>query len=221
LGERDFLKEISGGKQDANELMDKFEAQLDHIIDQIVKNSNETQRTLVFNRRTKRNTISISNQIIDEFKIEIPTESPKSTVIPRLHPPPQSLQTSYKIVPSLVSSSATAGEPSRRNSSEVEQRNLKLSSSFKCDTTSSKPSKEIKKKIVSAALKCSLQCEKVSHYLFKLYNTVENENQVMFDIEVVKMKGFKNLKGLKFRRLEGDIWEYKTIASNFLTELNL
>jgi hypothetical protein len=45
--------------------------------------------------------------------------------------------------------------------------------------------------------------------------------KIVFDIEIVKMKDFKNLKGLKFKRLEGDIWAYKTIATNLLAALNL
>lgn len=112
------------------------------------------------------------------------------------------------------------------SSSDPEQRNIKLSSSFNCETTSSKSTKEIQKLIYSTAQKCSLHCDKVSRYEFKLIKLNENEpdasrEKIVFEVEIVKMKVFKNLKGLKFKRLEGDIWLYKNAAKDFLIALNL
>lgn len=71
-----------------------------------------------------------------------------------------------------------------------------------------------------------LLCDKLSRYEFKLTLLNDDEDnpaleKIVFSIEIVKMKGFKNLKGLTFKRLEGDIWQYKNIATNFLTALNV
>ncbi len=107
--------------------------------------------------------------------------------------------------------------PTVKNSPS-KKRELTSSGQFRCDTTTTKRAKEIKKHIATTALKCSLECEKVSRYSFKLH---KQEVKVVFDIEIVKMKDFKNLKGLKFKRLEGDIWQYKQVVTEFADTLRL
>eukprot|EP00029_Vermamoeba_vermiformis_P007378 TRINITY_DN317_c0_g1_i5.p1 TRINITY_DN317_c0_g1~~TRINITY_DN317_c0_g1_i5.p1 ORF type:complete len:642 (+),score=103.51 TRINITY_DN317_c0_g1_i5:55-1980(+) len=225
LGERDFVKAVAEGKQEAKNLMDKFEAQLDSIINDIAKNSKATQKKIlkrkVTDKKAKRNTISgtptSSGEKINFDALVMDRDPSGLWTFNKIHE-----DSPQNTIRSLNSSSNGAAAASEGDS---EQRNFKLSSSFKCDTTSSKSSKEIKKKIISAAQKCSLQCDKVSKYEFKL-TKLNNEadpslEKIVFSIEIVKMKDFKNLKGLKFKRLEGDIWRYKNIASSFLQSLSL
>jgi serine/threonine protein kinase len=216
LGERDFVKAVAEGKQEANNVMDEFEEKLDEIMNDIMKAGNEGNKPIVFNRRTKRNTISGTSQTPGEkIDFDSPLIPPKSGAIPRINRP-----TAVSID---ISSSTEQNSPSIRAVSldNSEQRNLKLSSSFKCDTTSSKSTKEIKKQIISAAQKCSLQYERVSRYEYKISKAVDDADKVLINVEIVKMKGFKNLKGLTFKRVEGDIWQYKNVMSSFMNSINL
>lgn len=215
MGERDFVKTVAEGKQD---VMDEFDEKLDEIMNELFKAGNTGHKTMVFNRRTKRNTISGTHTNPGEkIDFDSPVVAPKSGAIPRIRrPTAQSID---------ISSSTEHNSPSMRAVSieDREQRNLKLSSSFKCDTTSAKSTKEIKKQIISAAQHCSLQYEKKSRYEYNLSQTkngTDNE-AVSISVEIVKMKGFKNLKGLTFKRLEGDIWCYKSVMASFMKAINL
>jgi serine/threonine protein kinase len=225
LGEQDFAKALAEGKQEAKNLMDKFESQLDQIINDISKNSRSTQKKIlkrkIADKKAKRNTISGTPTSSGETINFDADQGPLTWKLNKiLENSPQ--QTGRSLNSS--SNGAAAGEVAA-NGVDSEQRNFKLSSSFKCDTTSSKSTKEIKKKIISASQKCSVQCDKVSKYEFKLTKQLNAADpsleKIVFDIEIVKMKDFKNLKGLKFKRHEGDIWAYKTIASTFLKSLSL
>lgn len=211
------MKTVAVGKQEAQQLMDEFDAKLEEIMADILKNENEVHKPIVFNRRTKRNTISGTHQIPGEkINFDSPPVPPKSSAIPRVHHRPGKQDASEISSPEISDRSMRT-----TTSSDSEQRNLKLSSSFKCDTTSSKSTKDIKKQIILAAQKCSLQYDKTSHYLYKLSKAVDDSEKVLIDVEIVKMKGFKNLKGLKFKRLEGDIWQYKNVMASFMKALNL
>jgi hypothetical protein len=221
---------------------DNYDEQLDQLMCNMIRSSNETQKAIRERSQTtgrqtpepsstperSRTPERSSKGRRSSISYGTPTNSPKG--------PLESL--AYRLT-RIIRDSARSESNSRRSSCEnstaedfstseapEQQRNIKLSSSFNCDTTSSKSTKEIKKKIISAAQKCSLHCDKVSRYEFKITMLDNDEDQpslekIVFDIEIVKMKDFKNLKGLKFKRLEGDIWAYKTIATNLLAALNL
>jgi serine/threonine protein kinase len=197
LGEKDMLEMVEGKK----EAVDDF--------DSLIKE--KPPKPLVFKRRA-------DNRASTSSTPNTPESKPK-------HQHELSLELNNQINMSLGMTTSGPDSPSlsasggiEPRSADFQQRNLKLSSTFKCDTTSSKSTREIKRQIATAALKCALDCEKVSRYSFKLH---KQDVKVTFDIEIVKMKDFKNLKGLKFKRLEGDIWQYKQVVTEFLDTLHL
>lgn len=101
---------------------------------------------------------------------------------------------------------------------EVIRTEQKPSPSFKCDTTSSKTTDEIRKQLKTACSKTEIKMKKISRHDYQFYH---EKTDVQFELEIVKMKGFKNLKGLKLKRLEGDIWAYKQLVVEFLEKLRL
>jgi serine/threonine protein kinase len=101
---------------------------------------------------------------------------------------------------------------------EVIRTEQKPSPSFKCDTTSSKTTDEIRKQLKTACSKTDIHMKKISRHDYQFF---DEKTQVQFELEIVKMKGFKNLKGLKLKRLEGDIWAYKQLVVEFLEKLRL
>ena len=50
--------------------------------------------------------------------------------------------------------------------------------------------------------------------------TTGNSMGVRFDIYIVKVPWF-SLHGVQFKRVSGDSWQYKSLASKILSELNL
>jgi hypothetical protein len=211
LGEKDMLEIVEGKKEAFGDMGD---SRIDSLVQDILKNGNNAPKPLVFKRRATDNRPS-STPNTPEIKpkkqhgLALELTNQTNTIN-------MSLGMSATSPPDTPSFSASGTlEP---NPADFQQRNLKLSSTFKCDTTSSKSTRDIKRYIATAALKCALECEKVSRYSFKLH---KQDVQVVFDIEIVKMKDFKNLKGLKFKRLEGDIWQYKQVVTEFLETLRL
>jgi serine/threonine protein kinase len=101
---------------------------------------------------------------------------------------------------------------------EVIRTEQKPSPSFKCDTTSSKTTDEIRKQLKTACSKTDITMKKISRHDYQFFH---KKTDVHFEMEIVKMKGFKNLKGLKLKRLEGDIWAYKQLVVEFLDKLRL
>ncbi len=206
LGEKDLLDMVEGKKEAVD---DTFDSKIDSLVNDILSSANQHSKPLVFKRRATDNR-AVSTPNTPETKpkkrgvaLDINTQN-MSLGMSAVSPPD---------TPSLSASGTIEPDPA-----DFQQRNLKLSSTFKCDTTSSKSTRDIKRQIATAALKCALGCEKVSRYSFKLH---KQEVKVVFDIEIVKMKDFKNLKGLKFKRLEGDIWQYKQVVTEFLGMLRL
>ncbi len=114
--------------------------------------------------------------------------------------------------------SPTSTASSSESEIEVIRTEQKPSPSFKCDTTSSKSTDEIRKQLKSACSKTDIKMKKISRHD---YQFVHEKTDVQFELEIVKMKGFKNLKGLKLKRLEGDIWTYKQLVVEFLEKLRL
>ncbi len=230
---------VADGKADAldlKELLSEFDARLDRVINDITQQNKENgtppAKRKVADKQSKRATISGTTQSpgeqIDFENIDKEAEELRSVKIGRLAPvreEPTEKKSSKKKSTRSLNNSANSHAINGNEASIEQQRNFKISASFTCDTTSSKSTKEIKKKIISAAQKCSLQCDKVSKYEFKmtLLNNASDptSEKIVFDIEIVKMKDFKNLKGLTFKRLEGDIWRYKSIAETFLSHLKL
>jgi serine/threonine protein kinase len=241
--ERKVANVVADGKQDALDLKDilsEFDSSLGRVINDITHQNKEdstaTTKRKVTDKRAKRATISGTKQSpgeqIDFDNFDKEAEELRSVKIGKLAPVHEEAEVGKsdgikKKGARSSNNSANNDDTINGNPDAIEQRNTKLSSSFKCDTTSSKSTKEIKKKIISAAQKCSIQCDKVSKYEFKLTKQQLNDEinpvleKIVFDIEIVKMKDFKNLKGLRFKRLEGDIWAYKTIAESFLISLKL
>jgi hypothetical protein len=113
--------------------------------------------------------------------------------------------------------------------SEAEQGDVNSSSySFTFYLKSASSTREIRKKIMSSAQKCSLRCDKLSKYEFKiikLYPALAQElpesTRIVFCVEIIKSKGQKNLKGLKFNLLNGDTRLYNSLATYFLSVINL
>jgi hypothetical protein len=237
--ERKVAKVVADGKQDALDHLNEFDSSLDRVINDITHQNKEdstaTTKRKVTDKRAKRATISGTKQSpgeqIDFDNFDKEAEELRSVKIGKLAPVHEEAEVGKsdgikKKGARSSNNSANNDDTINGNPDAIEQRNIRISSSFKCDTTSSKSTKEIKKKIISAAQKCSVQCDKVSKYEFKLTKQLNDEinpslEKIVFDIEIVKMKDFKNLKGLRFKRLEGDIWAYKTIAESFLISLKL
>ncbi len=182
------------GKKEA--VGDKAESEVDELIAYILAKGHQSHKPLVFKRRGAdgRTVVdSTPNSPVSKLEVDLNTQKHASLD---------------------ASVSSQPDTPSLSTSDGIEANHVdyhKLSS-----TTSSKSTREIKKQIATAALKCSLECEKVSRYSFKLH---EREFNVVFDVDIVKMKDFK--KGLKFKRLEGDIWQYKQIVTEFLDTIRL
>lgn len=239
-------KVVAHGKQDALDLKDllsEFDARVDQAANDITQQNKDDRaagnKRKVTDKRAKRATISGTTQSpgeqIDFDHFEQEAEELRSVKIGKLAPVHEDAEKNADLDGSAkkkgtrsLNNSANLNEDAINGNTEaIEQRKIKISSSFKCDTTSSKSTKEIKKKILSAAQKCSMQCDKMSKYEFKMTKQQLNDEicpsfeKIVFDIEIVKMKDFKNLKGLRFKRVEGDIWAYKTVAESFALNLKL
>jgi len=106
---------------------------------------------------------------------------------------------------------------------------------FGSSTTSTKPVEEIAKQLLSALSNSGIIVQTIKTE--KQPNTGDNTNTktisdnfhykckapsgVTFQIELVDILNFANMRGLKLLRTSGDIWAYKNLVDNFISKLKL
>jgi len=90
---------------------------------------------------------------------------------------------------------------------------------YECSTTSSKSVADIKKEIVQVLNKLQLGYKELGPSSFRVNFPKQG---VRFQIEVVNsITNFKNLRGVKFTRMSGDIWVYKDIYDRIVSKLKM
>lgn len=94
--------------------------------------------------------------------------------------------------------------------------NTAPSALFGVSTTTSLPSKDIRKRIVLAVDALKLICKQENSNLFRC-----SIADITLDIEIMKIQKLKNMRGVKLSRVSGDVWAYKAIADKLVAALGL
>lgn len=111
--------------------------------------------------------------------------------------------------------------PDPTNPEEMESprsltQNTAPSAMFGVSTTTSLPSKDIRKRIVVAVDALQLVCKQENSNLFRC-----SIADITLDIEIMKIQKLKNMRGVKLSRVSGDVWAYKAIADKLVASLGL
>jgi hypothetical protein len=94
--------------------------------------------------------------------------------------------------------------------------NTAPSALFGVSTTTSLPSKDIRKRIVQAVEALQLSCKQENSNLYRC-----SIADITLDIEIMKIQKLKNMRGVKLSRVSGDVWAYKAIADKLVAALGL
>jgi hypothetical protein len=202
--------------------------QFNHLMKQIAKKSLETQTTIEEWNSLRFATSGVSSRDNDANTVDRLPQGSQSLNLAKEMFSIATVSRQIDISPFGSSTGYSSSGPSFANS-EAEQGDINSSSSsFTFYLKSASSTREIRKKIMASAQKCSLRCDKLSKYEFKiikLYPALAQElpesTRIVFCVEIIKLKGQKNLKGLTFNLLKGNTRLYKSLATYFLSAINL
>lgn len=139
--------------------------------------------------------------------------------IPKLKSGSETKPRSVKTSTSKKNSSTTVNDLSPVSSDDESKVTGSVNSSmFGCSTTSSLPTKEIRKRVeaVLATFKnIQFKSDKTSNAFKCEYKDTK------FELDIVSVAKFNNLRGIKMSRQQGDVWTYKDICEKIVGQLKL
>lgn len=94
---------------------------------------------------------------------------------------------------------------------------------FNVDTTTMKNPREIMEEVVRVLAEQALEVD-FEGYTFRCKSTEEGagegKSRLQFEVEVCQIKGL-SMNGVKFKRVAGDVWEYRNMCQNLMALMKL
>jgi len=92
---------------------------------------------------------------------------------------------------------------------------------FNVDTTTMKPAEEIVEEVTRVLTESEITF-KQKGYVFKCKQKqpIDKAERVQFDLEICQIQGL-NMNGVRFKRISGGVWGYRTLCQTLMQKMKL